>query len=239
MAFFVVWQYAGQANVANKLTIGTPAEVFRWIGDWSSGTYTDGWSDLWTTLQEALLGYLLGTVVGVSLAVLIAGVDVLARLVMPFVAAANAVPKIAMAPLFVLAFGTTVACKAYFVSSLVVFISFFAVFNGLRSINRRYLDHVQILGASRWWTVREVYVPAIVGWLITSLRLSWSWSLAAAVFVEYLSSNEGMGHIVQSGQESLDAATVIGALMIIAVVAVCVDAGLVLVERRAKEWRPA
>ncbi|GAA1853986.1 ABC transporter permease [Pseudonocardia ailaonensis] len=238
-AFFLVWQVVGSAGVTNELTIGTPGDVFAWIGGWATGRYTAGWSDLAITLQEAVLGYLLGTVLGVCLAVLIAGFEPLARLVMPFVAAANAVPKIAMAPLFVLAFGTTVACKAYFVSSLVVFISFFAVFNGLRSIDRKYLNHVRILGASRMWTVREVYVPAITGWLVTSLRLSWSWSLAAAVFVEYLSSNKGMGHVVQVGQESLAAATVIGALMIIAVVAVCVDAGLVLMERRAEEWRPA
>jgi NitT/TauT family transport system permease protein len=239
LTFLAVWQFVGQANTANELTIGTPTDTGTWIVDWASGKYTVGWSDLAITLQEALLGYLLGTVVGVSLAVLLATVSALNRLLMPFIVAANAVPKIAMAPLFVLAFGTTVSGRAYFVSSLVLFISFFAVFNGLRSISQKYLDHVRVLGANWRWTVREVYVPAIIGWLVTSLRLSWSWSLAAAVFVEYLSSNKGMGYIVQAGQESLAASTVIGALAIIAFVAVCVDSALVLLERRMKAWRPA
>ncbi|MGV9796832.1 ABC transporter permease [Mycobacterium sp. NPDC003449] len=238
-AFLVIWEIVGRASVTNELTVGTPTDVFAWIVDWAGGQYTAGWSDLWITLQEALLGYLLGTVIGVSLAVLLAAVGILNRLLMPFIAAANAVPKIAMAPLFVLAFGTTVSGRAYFVSSLVLFISFFAVFNGLRSISSKYLDQVRVLGANWHWTVREVYVPAIIGWLVTSLRLSWSWSLAAAVFVEYLSSNEGMGYIVQAGQESLAASTVIGALVIIALVAVCVDSALVLVEKRMKAWRPA
>jgi NitT/TauT family transport system permease protein len=235
----VGWQFVGQANVANQLTIGTPLDVAAWIADWAGGQYSAGVSDLWITLQEALIGYVLGTVLGVCLAVLLSAVMPLNRLMMPFVAAANAVPKIAMAPLFVLAFGTTVSGRAYFVSSLVLFISFFAVFNGLRSINRIYLDHVRVLGANWQWTIREVYLPAIAGWLVTSLRLSWSWALSAAVFVEYLSSNEGMGHIVQAGQESLSAATVIGALVVIAFVAYAVDSGLVLLEKRMKAWRPA
>jgi NitT/TauT family transport system permease protein len=239
VALLVAWQLAGGASVANKLTISTPSQIGQWIADWASGKYTVGWADLWATLQEALLGYVLGTAIGCALAVLFATVGFISRLMMPFIAAANAVPKIALAPLFVLAFGTTVEGKIYFVSSLVVFISFFAVYNGLRSTNQSFLDQVQMLGANRLWTIREVYMPAILGWLVTSLRLSWSWSLAAAVFVEYLSSNQGMGYIVQSGQETLETATVIGALVIIALVAVIVDSALVLLEKRMRAWRPA
>ena len=237
-AFLLIWQAEGRTGT-NKLTISTPSEVARWIADWATGKYTVGWADLWTTLREALLGYVLGTLIGVSLAVLLSAVKVLNRILAPFIAAANAVPKIALAPLFVLAFGTTTEAKVYFVASLISFISFFAVFNGLRSISQKHLDHVRILGADKQWTIREVYIPSIVGWLITSLRLSWSWSLAAAVFVEYLSANKGMGYIVQSGQEVLATATVIGALTIIAAVAVIVDTALVLAEKRMLAWRPA
>lgn len=236
--FLLVWQFIGQASVAYQLTIGTPTDVFAWIVNWARGEYSFGWSDLWITLQEAVFGYFLGTVIGVALAVLFSSVDVLRQLLMPFVAAANAVPKIAMAPLFVLAFGTTVSGRAYFVSSLVLFISFFAVFNGLKAIDRKYLQHVAVLGASWRWTVREVYLPAIIGWLVTSLRLSWTWAISAAVFIEYLSSNEGMGAVVAAGQESLAVSTVIGALAVIAIVAKTVDSALVQIESRMKAWRP-
>ncbi|MDV3128447.1 ABC transporter permease [Mycobacterium sp. 21AC1] len=238
-AFLLVWQLVGQASVAYQLTIGTPTDVFAWIVDWATGEYSFGWSDLWITLQEAAFGYLFGTVIGVALAVLFSTADPLRQLLMPFVAAANAVPKIAMAPLFVLAFGTTVSGRAYFVSSLVLFISFFAVFNGLKSIDRKYLDHVAVLGAGWRWTIREVYIPAIIGWLVTSLRLSWTWAISAAVFIEYLSSNEGMGAIVAAGQESLAVSTVIGALAVIAIIAKAVDSALVQIESRMKAWRPA
>ena len=115
----------------------------------------------------------------------------------------NALPKIALAPLFILIFGESVSARAYFVAAGIFFITFYNVFGGIRSIDVVYLRNARVLGANRRWLVRDVYAPSIVGWVMTSLRaLTSAWALTGAVIAEYLGSVKGMGYIVATGQQS-------------------------------------
>jgi len=232
-----VWEWIGQGSKTENLTIGTPWDVAKWIGQWATGKAANGWSDLGVTLEEAGIGWVLGLVVGVVLAAGLASSRWIQRFSMPFVSAFNALPKIALAPLFILIFGENLSSKVYFVTITVFFITFYNVFGGVRSIDPVILRNVKVLGATRWWSIREVYCPAILGWVATSMRLTAAWAITAAVVAEYLGSSKGMGYVVAVGQQSDSTSEVLGGVIIVAVTALIIDRIIVGSERHFSKWR--
>jgi NitT/TauT family transport system permease protein len=234
------WQWIGTDDEALGLTVSTPWRTVQWIAAWATGgsqPHGNGWPDLRVTLLAAGYGYLIGAVAGVVLGAVLGAWSWPRRFSRPFMAAGNAFPKIGLAPLFILIFGLTFSMQAYFIAASTLFITFYAVFNGIQSIDHRYIANARILGASRRWLLIDVYGPAIFGWLMTGLRLTAAWALVGAVVVEYLAANSGMGYVVQQGQINLSPAEVIGGIVIISVSAVVVDQVLAAIGRRFSAWR--
>jgi NitT/TauT family transport system permease protein len=237
-----LWQYLGSTSKTLFLTVGTPSATLHWLGAWATGgtlNHGRGWIDLGATMEEASLGYLMGVTVGVLLGAFLGSTKALRTFASPFIAMLNAFPKIALAPLFILIFGGSLSMKAYFVGAGTFFITFYAVFNGIKSIDPIYLHNARILGANRRWRIREVYWPAIVGWVTAGLRLTAAWSIAAAVIVELLVANTGMGFVINNGQQSADLPQVFGGLFIVSLVAVLIDRALLRISRRFSAWRLA
>jgi NitT/TauT family transport system permease protein len=218
-----------------QLLIGRPADVARQL---RSRAHNSGfWSDIGLTLLEAALGYVLGVLVAVGLVALIVPIPALDRFATPFIAMANALPKIVLAPVFILWFGFSLKSKLLFVAAGIFFVVFYGVHAGVRSIDRVHVGNIRVLGASRYRVIVDVYLPSIVGWLISSLRLSAAWALTAAVISEYLDSNRGIGFRIAQGQQLLDPNAVLAGLFAVATIVVCFDRVLVLVESRFTQWR--
>ena len=127
--------------------------------------------------------------------------------------------------------------KAYFVAAGIFFITFYAVFNGVQSIDQTFLQNARVLGASRLRITKEVYFPAILSWIIASLRLTAAWSLSSAVLVELLAANNGMGYVIILGEQTADVAEVLGGIIVISVVAVVIDRLLLVLNRHLTKWR--
>ncbi len=161
----------------------------------------------------------------------------LTRFFTPFIAALNSLPKIALAPLFIFWFGVTLQSKVYFVASLICFIVFQGIHTGIRTIDPALRDNTRLLGASRVELVFHLYIPAILTWIVSSLRLSSAFALLAAVVGEYLGANRGLGFLIASGQQSFRADIVIAGILVVAVMAVALDRALLAVERRMSAWR--
>lgn len=243
VALIALWQAIGSGSKTLGLTVGTPVEVVRWMADWAAGgslPHGNGWSDLGLTLRTTTLGYALGATSGAIAGSIVGGVRWLRDVTAPFVGMLNAFPKIALAPLFVVIFGASSAMQVYFVAASVFFITFYAVYHGLQGIDVLHLRNARMLGASRLWRLRVVYVPSTLGWLMSGLRLTAAWSLSATVVVEYLTSGEsGMGGVVSSGQAADNVPQVIGGMAIVSLVALLVDRLLVGGGRRMMKWRSA
>lgn len=229
-----LWQHAG-GSALGKLLYSTPADVLRVLRGW----VTDGtiWPDLWVTLREAMLGYVLGAVLAIALALTLLSSTLLQRFVTPFAAAMGALPKVAMAPLFAVWFGLGTSSKVAFVLSITFFLIFWGASTGLRTIDVIYLHNARLQGAKRLWLLREVYLPATVGWVMTSLRLCVSWALIGATIAEYLGSSEGIGYVVRTAQSTYDQAVVISGILVISIVALIFDRIFWQVERRFSRWR--
>jgi ABC-type nitrate/sulfonate/bicarbonate transport system permease component len=227
-----LWQ-SDSANTASYLS--KPSAVATAIRVWLTNPTLLGYIPV--TLWEAAAGMLIALAAATVLASLLASSSHAADIFEPFMALGNAAPRIALAPLFLLVFGTDLKSKVIFVATSVVFIPFFAIFRAITTVDQDLLNNARCLGARRFSIIREVYIPAVTSSVVASLRVTVAFSLLTAILAEYLSSQAGIGYEIQQAQNNLQANYAIAGVIIIALIAVCIDLVLRLVERRALVWR--
>ena len=234
-AFLGVWQKIGTSTVYWQVEITSPSKIWSKLAAWV--TTHQFWIDFRTTLTEAALGYLLGVGGALVMVAIVIAVPNLGRFLKPFLAMLNALPKVVLAPLFIVWFGVNTKSKVYFVASLIFFIIFYGVYTAIRAIDRTLLDNTRALGASRLQLVRSVFIPAIVTWLIASLRVGGAYALLAAIFAEFLGASGGIGSRISQGQQLLHNDQVMAGIFVIAIAALVLDRVLVRLERRFAKWR--
>jgi NitT/TauT family transport system permease protein len=234
-AFLGSWQWYGSKSAVQQLIFSTPSNVASTMTHWiSDPTF---WRDLRITLTEAVLGYLLGVAAAVALAGVVFSSALLERFLRPFVAVLNALPKVVLAPLFLLWFGIGVTSKVYFTASVIFFIVFYGVYAGMKSIDLRLVDNMRALGANTVSLVVHVYAPAILTWIVAGLRLSFTFALLSTVLGEFLGGTEGLGVRISLATQQLQNNIVVAGIITIALVAVLFDRALVKVERRYAKWK--
>jgi NitT/TauT family transport system permease protein len=236
VVLLLAWQLAS-ASPGWKTAVSSPSDVASVLREWLVGGRSK-WSDILSTLEGAVFGSAVGVAAAAVFSLLFLLVPVLARLLMPYVAAFNAVPKVVMAPLFVLWLGFGLQSKVVFVASVVFIIVFFNLVTGLRDVDAIFIEHVRVLGAHNLWVLRSVYLPALVGWIFASLRVSVGFALLLVVVAEFISTNQGVGALIQHGQLTMSSAEVIAGIFIVGAMAVVLDLLLRIVERRLLKWRP-
>jgi NitT/TauT family transport system permease protein len=229
------WQLFGSTSDYARLVFSTPSDILGTLGRWAGDAAR--WHDVLVTLEEGLLGFAVGTAIAFLLAIVVVMVPWTARIMDVPISAANAIPRVALAPLFVVWLGIGTTSKLVYAASAIFFIAFYNLMTGLRAIDPAYVERARSLGASRLWTIRTVYIPAGVGWIMTSLRLSITWALIAAVTAEYLGSSEGLGNLILQGQYNLKTQVVLAGVILIALVGFTGDRLLVRLERRFTLWR--
>ncbi len=229
------WQLAAAFGTSVETLIGSPVLVFEQLVEWIPDP--GFWTDVLVTLRSALLGFAIGTVAACVAVTLSWPFELVRRFLAPFLVVANAIPRIALAPLFILWFGIGTTSAAVFVSSLIFLIVYLNVFNGLSSIDPVYAQNARVLGAGAGWLASSVYVPAVAGWLVTSLRLAVIWSVLGAALAEYLAGSSGLGSYLSRGNILGEPALLVGAAIVIALISLVADRLLASIERRYSQWR--
>jgi NitT/TauT family transport system permease protein len=227
-----IWQ-SDSAKTASYLS--KPSEVLSALKVWLTNPTLLGYIPV--TLEEAALGLVIAVAGATLIASLLASSAFAAEIFEPFMALGNAAPRIALAPLFLLVFGVDLKSKVIFVATSVVFIPFYSIFRALTTVDADLLNNARCLGARRGWMIRDVYMPSIFSSVIASLRVTVAFSLLTALLAEYLSSQAGIGYEIQQAQNNLQANYAIAGIIIIGVIAVCIDMALRLIEHRALIWR--
>lgn len=235
VAFVGAWQAIGTRSPVERLTFSTPESVLTTLGRWTDDATF--WRDLGITLTEAVLGYLMGVGSGVALAAVVFSSTTIERFLRPFVAVFNALPKVVLAPLFLLWFGIGISSKVYFTASVIFFIIFYGAYTGMKAIDVGLVNNMRALGASAVDLTVHVYAPAILTWIVAGLRLSFTFAILATVLGEFLGGTEGLGVRISLATQQLQNNVVIAGIIAIALVAVLVDRSLVRVERRFTRWK--
>ncbi len=218
-----------------------PSDIWsRLVGWFTTGTdFGSIWYQMWVTVEEAVIGFVIGAVAGVILGVILGRSQYLADVLAPFIKAANAVPRIVLASLFVIWFGLGLTSKVATVIVLVFFAVFFNAFTGAREVDRNLIDNARILGAGRLQVLGSIVLPSATSWILSSLHTAFGFALIGAVVGEYAGSRAGIGFLIANAQGTFDSAGIYAAMIIITVVALLAEWGIGHLENRLLRWRPS
>ncbi len=217
---------------------GEPVKIFSRIWQWFIGN-ADIYGHLWITLVETALAFAIGTVLGLVFGLWLALSPMAAAIADPYIKALNSMPRVILAPIFAVWFGLGVASKVALGVTLVFFIVFFNVYQGVKEVSPVVLANARMLGASRRDMLRHVYLPSATSWVFSSLHTSVGLAFVGAVVGEYLGSSRGVGYLILQAEGAFDINTVMAGILVLTVFALLLDAAVGRIERRLMRWQPA
>jgi NitT/TauT family transport system permease protein len=227
--------YFGEA-VLPPFFFSTPTDVgARLIQFFAGGAI---WRHLMVTLSESMLAFAIGASGGVLIGFGFARMPAVAAVLDPYVKIANALPRVVLAPIFALWFGLGIWSKVALGVTLVFFIVFFNVYQGVKEVNPTVLANARMLGMNHRALMRHVYWPAALSWVFSSLHTSVGFAVVGAVVGEYLGSAAGLGYLIQQAEGVFDVAGVFAGMFVLAAFVIVIDAVVSLAERRLLVWRP-
>ena len=237
-----LWQFFATVPVFGKMLLppfffSTPIEVAGEVFDlfWSGKI----WKHLVITLVESILAFVIGSVLGVLVGFWFARQPRIAAIFDPYVKMINALPRVILAPIFALWLGLGIWSKVALGVTLVFFIVFFNVYQGVKEVSTTVLDNGRMLGMSERQLTRHVYWPSALSWMFSSLHTAVGFAVVGAVVGEYLGSAAGLGYLIQQAEGVFDVAAVFAGMFVLSVFVILIDLVVTLVERRLLVWRPS
>jgi NitT/TauT family transport system permease protein len=215
---------------------GEPHKVLARIWAWfASGEI---YRHLWVTLIETILAFAIGTAFGIAIGIWLALSPSASAILDPYIKGLNAMPRVILAPIFFVWFGLGMASKVALGVTLVFFIVFFNVYQGVREVSPVVLANARMLGATRRQLLRHVYLPSAMSWVFASLHNSVGLAFVAAVVGEYLGSAEGVGYLIHQAEGVFDINTVFAGILLLTAFALVLDWLVGRIEKRLMVWQP-
>jgi NitT/TauT family transport system permease protein len=236
-----LWQFFATVPVFGVILLppfffSNPAEVGARVYDLFAGGRI--WMHLWITLEESILAFVIGSVAGVLVGFWFARQPLVAAVFDPYVKMINALPRIVLGPIFTLWFGLGIWSKVALGITLVFFIVFFNVYQGVREVSPTILANARMLGMNERQLMRHVYWPSALSWVFSSLHTSVGFAVVGAVVGEYLGSAAGLGYLIQIAEGNFEVAGVFAGMFVLVVFVVIIDTVVSMVEHRLLVWRP-
>jgi NitT/TauT family transport system permease protein len=237
------WQLLTAWKVVDPFFYGQPSGIAKQLKNY----FTEGnqatefgsyYSQILTTMREAVLGFLLGTVGGIVIGVGLGVSPFMARVIGPYIKIFNAIPRIVLGSIFLVAFGLGQTPKILLAAVLVFFVVFFNAFQGVREVDRNVLNNARVLGASKLRIVKDVTLPSALTWIIASLHTAFGFAIVGAIVGEVLGAQSGLGLVISTAQNQFNPDGVFATMFVIAVITLIVEFLLTRLERRLLSWRP-
>lgn len=229
LAVLTAWEYL--PGDAQRFWISSPSLIAEKIVEWC----VDGsiWPHLAATLTVMSLGYVLGCAAGMLTGLSLEAFPRVGRVVQPYILALYSLPKIALAPLFIIILGIGVGSKVALVSITVFFILLNCTIDGLRDIDPDIVQCCELLGAGKLEVARKVLFPAILPWLFAGMRISIRYAFTGTLLAELIAANRGLGFLIEFNSGQSDATGAYAAIAIIVAFSVALTEMLAWIERRA------
>ena len=241
MLAVVLWHVLTTYPVFGKILLppfffSNPVDVASQIIAWfATGVI---WKHLWVTLIESILAFVIGSVGGVLVGFWFARQPRTAAVFDPYVKAVNALPRVVLAPIFTLWLGLGIWSKVALGVTLVFFIVFFNVYQGVKEVSPTVLANARMLGMSERQLMRHVYWPSALSWMFSSLHTSVGFAVVDMVVGEYLGAAAGLGYLIQQAEGVFDVAGVFAGMFVLAAFVLVIDMFVTVVEKRLLVWRP-
>lgn len=234
VAILACWEIGARVFNSEFFTSRPLAIVTALQAWWNSGRF---FTDLQMTLAAAAGGFVIGSVVGGFVGFVFGWVRKLGNLFEPLILSLYTLPKIALAPLFVLWFGIGLTNKIMFSSLLVFFIVFFTTFQGTRQVDQDLVQNARVLGAGRWDVWTKIAIPYAAVWVFTGIRLGLPYALIGAIVGEFVASDRGIGYRIKEATSFFDTASVFAALFVLMLISGSLLAMMRLVESYVLRWQ--
>jgi NitT/TauT family transport system permease protein len=246
IAIFALWQVLSQPDLLPPIVwdnphraaffFGEPLKMFKVIWVW----FSEGeiYQHLWVTLQETALAFVIGSVLGLAFGLWLGLSSTASALLDPYITAMNAMPRVVLAPIFMVWFGLGIWSKVALGVTLVFFIVFFNVYQGVKEVSPVILNNTVMLGANRKQLLRYVYLPSATSWVFSSLHTAVGMAFVGAVVGEYLGSARGVGYLIQQAEGAFDINTVFAGIIVLTAFALVLDFVVGWAEKRLLVWRP-
>ena len=247
LAVFVIWHVLTAPGLLPPLFFdndrqaafffGEPLRIFSRIWVWFVRD-ADIYRHLAVTLTETVLAFGIGSVLGLATGLWLALSPTASAILEPYITAFNSMPRIILAPIFAVWFGLGMASKVALGVTLVFFIVFFNVYQGVKEVSPVVLANARMLGASPKQLLRHVYLPSATSWVFSSLHTSVGLAFVGAVVGEYLGSSQGVGYLILQAEGSFDINTVMAGILVLTAFALLLDMLVGRIERRLMKWQP-
>jgi NitT/TauT family transport system permease protein len=200
--------------------------------------HADIYVHLGVTLVETVLAFAIGTLLGLAFGLWLALAPTAGAILDPYIKALNSMPRVILAPIFALWFGLGIWSKVALAVTLVFFIVFFNVYQGVREVSPVVLANARMLGANHRQLLRTVYLPSATSWVFASLHNSVGLAFVGAVVGEYLGSARGVGYLILQAEGVFDVDTVFAGIVVLTAFALVLDGIVGVAERRLMKWQP-
>jgi len=228
------WQFAS-GRLIKPFWISSPSEIWRQLADWiATGEL---WLHVEVTLTETVMGFGFGAVSGVAVGLALGLNRRLAAVLDPFIIAFYSLPKIALAPLFILWFGVGLTSKVVLATFVVFFLVFYNTYAGTLAVEAELVDVLRLMGARRSQIVRKVILPSALIWIFTGMKSSVPYALIGAVVGEMMASNKGLGYLIEAAAGQYDTGGVFAALFVLMIIATGLHELLKQSERLVMRWK--
>ena len=229
------WQLVADSSRVARFFVGTPLAVCRVIYDWfASGEI---YHHLAITLIETILAFVLGTIFALVIGLWLALSPFWSGVLDPFIKAVNTMPRLILAPIFAVWFGLGIWSKVALGITIVFFIVFFNVYQGVKEVSPVLLANVRMLGATPGQLIRRVYIPSAMTWVFSSLHLAVGMAFVGAVIGEYLGSAAGVGYLILQAESTFDIDVVLAGIVVLTIFALVLDTLVTALESSLLGWR--
>jgi sulfonate transport system permease protein len=241
IVIFGAWEIASRLRWIDPFFFSQPsiflARALRWLSD--SRFLLGGrtiYDHLLVTMEEMIGGFVLGVVFGVGFGFVLGRSRFWSAVFNPYIQVLNALPRLVLAPIFVLLLGIDERSKIALGFSLVFFIVFFNAYRGVRDVDQNIINNARMLGATEAQLAWHVLLPSAMTWILSSLHTSVGFALVGAVVGEYLAAARGLGWVISQAQGNFDSAGVYAGMLILCLVAMIIELAVSLIERRLTRW---
>ena len=235
LVLLTFWELSS-GRLIDPFWVSSPSKVFLYLYE----VFADGsiFGHLAITLYETFTGFFIGSIFGIGIGFVLGRKEVLADILDPYVVAFNGIPRIALAPLFIIWFGIGPISKVILVVSVVFFLTFFNTFAGVKSVDAELKNVLRIMGATERQVLMKITLPAIVPWIATGLKISLPYAIVAAVVGEFIAASKGLGYLINYNTSLFSTTGALGGILILALVVVVCNEAINRAEAYLLRWRP-
>jgi NitT/TauT family transport system permease protein len=190
-------------------------------------------------MEEAMLGFVIGSAAGIVVGIALGRNRMLSDIFSIYIKVFNSIPRVVLAPIFIMVFGLGIGSKVALAFIMVFFVVFANAFQGVREADRNLMANAQILGARGWQLTRSVVIPSAMSWIFASLHVSFGFAIIGAIVGEFVGSRHGIGLLINIAKGTFDSAGMYAAIVVIMIVALAAEYLMTWVEGRLATWRPA